>query len=109
MRAPPPSTMVLGSQSCRASPPLWGATGRGLLARPRPPRIKRRPAEPFQRRSLLGARTSDRQALRETFRDLFPDGFTFSLARDAKSRQVWAVTGTARLGLHKLNCDPNGI
>ncbi len=59
---------------------------------------------------LRAALQGDREGTREVFRALFPDGLKFKPATGANGRQVFEITGTAKLG-EVANCvvTPPGI
>ncbi len=57
---------------------------------------------------LREALQGDRDALREVFRVLFPDGLTFTPAPENRKRRVFAISGRAKLDVSKLSSDPTG-
>jgi len=57
---------------------------------------------------LQQALGADMAAMRDVFQALFPGGLTFTPAENTP-RQVWAISGKARLDSVKLACDPSGI
>ncbi|MCG8417717.1 MAG: recombinase family protein [Proteobacteria bacterium] len=57
---------------------------------------------------LRTALAGDREATREVFRALFPEGLTFTPAPKEGKRRVFAISGMAKLDVSKLSGDPTG-
>ncbi len=58
--------------------------------------------------ALSDTLTYERDTLRELFVALFPEGLVFTpTPRKNGKRRVWAVSGSADLGVSNLRCDPS--